>query len=79
MDTRYRTQLVKAMRWFRAKHPEYSRVKVIKHGWHGHAVFAEYRSEYCCVATVHDVLTQFSSHAEKDCPDAHTCRHGING
>lgn len=74
-----RNQLVKAMRWFRARHPEYSRVAVVNHGWHGHAVIADYRSERLCVARVCEVLEQFAKHEASQCPDQHMCRHGIDG
>ncbi len=57
-----RQQLVKAMRWFREQHPEYSRIRVVDHGWHGRAVFADYRSERLCVARVCEVLEQFAKH-----------------
>ena len=76
-----RATLVKAMRWWRAKHPEYTRVRVVRHGWHGHAVFGERFHEDCCLATVHDVLTEYAAAMncqQGDCPDAHLCRHGID-
>lgn len=73
-----RTQIVKAMRWFRRQHPEYDRVAVVQHGWYGHAVMADYRSERICVARVCEVLEQYAEHEASQCPDQHTCRHGVD-
>jgi hypothetical protein len=75
-----RATLVKAMKWWRSQHPEYNRVRVIRHGWHGHAVFGELFHEDGCLATVHEVLTEYAAAMKcqsGDCPDAHTCRHRI--
>lgn len=64
-----RQLLVTAMRWFRQRHPEYKRVQVVKHGWYGHAVMADFRHERTCVATVHEVLTQYG---ERDAHEENT-------
>jgi hypothetical protein len=55
-------ELVQAMRWFRSVHPEYSRVRTMRHGWFGHCVFADCMSERGCVALVRDVIKDFRIH-----------------
>jgi hypothetical protein len=55
-----RTQyLRKVMKWYRLVHPEFHEIKVISHGFYGHAIMGHYCGEYGLIARVNEVIEEY--------------------